>query len=73
MDARKWYASLNERRQGSVQINTRNLMQCGYCKGDAFLKALQMDKRLFDRLESDRRKRETKSNGSEGDRQGGLF
>lgn len=51
MDARKYYDNLNERRKKSVRINTSNLTGYGNTKSQAFVKALAMDKKLFDELD----------------------
>jgi len=51
MDARQYYSKLDERRQSSVRMNTSSLQSVGIAKPEAFLKALAMDKKLFDELD----------------------
>lgn len=50
MDANSYYKGLSEPRKKGVRTNTNSLINSGYSKSDAYLRALTMDKRLFDEL-----------------------
>jgi len=61
MDANEYYKNLSAQRQLGVRTNTASLINSGISKPEAYLKALDMDKKLFDEMERRYKKWEEQS------------